>query len=313
MAVFAAIIDLIQRSIAPIKDIAGKVSSIQRARSGVIRLFDFNNDLSLLPKVDITKSYDKRDLEELEVNIPHFSYPQRKDDEKTFTLEDVYFKAQKGELLGIVGKSGCGKSTLLKILSTNILAENIEITFKTPSSESLVFRGEQGDLAEYKNQVSIVAQDSHVFTAPLFFNISLCDSVSTKLESFWQQVQSEIPYIEKWGVNLNTHIHPKDLSLGQKQLLSALRACFLQKPIVLFDEISSGLDSEVEEALRKMVLLIQKHSLTIIVAHRIETITRANQIFVMDAGRIVDRGTHDQLLSSSKTYNDFIAELKQLV
>ena len=77
-------------------------------------------------------------------------------------------------------------------------------------------------------------------------------------------VKEQIPYLDRWGVEAEETLKPKELSLGQKQLICALRSCYLAKPIVLFDEISSGLDSDLEDALKKLVLLIQKNSLTII-------------------------------------------------
>ena len=122
----------------------------------------------------------------------------------------------------------------------------------------------------------------------------------------------EISYLKNWSVRPDTIINPKLLSLGQKQLISALRSCYLTKPIVLFDEISSGLDSDLELALRKLVLLIQKKSLTLIVAHRIETIVNADKILVMNQGQLQSVGTHQQLVKNSAVYQDFISQLKNL-
>ena len=165
------------------------------------------------------------------------------------------------------------------------------------------------DIMNYKSQVSIVSQDSHVFSNSLRFNITLSLKEDPSFDKFWMNVSSQINYLKSWGINPSDKINPKNLSLGQKQLLSALRSCFLNKPIVLFDEISSSLDSELEEALRKLVLLIQKMSLTFIVAHRIETIIGADQIIVMEKGKIISRGKHSDLLHSSKSYQDFINQL----
>ena len=111
---------------------------------------------------------------------------------------------------------------------------------------------------------------------------------------------------------MDSQINAKELSLGEKQLICALRACYLAKPIVLFDEISSGLDSDLEEALKKLVLLIQENSLTFIVAHRIETIVHSDKIIVMDDGAMMATGTHSELLKSSKTYQDFISQLNKI-
>ena len=99
------------------------------------------------------------------------------------------------------------------------------------------------------------------------------------------------------------------ISAGQKQLISALRACYLHKGLVFFDEISSALDSDLEESLRKIVLIIQRQSLTFIVAHRVETIIDSNLILVMSDGKIVGRGNHMDLMQESVYYQDFISKL----
>ena len=316
MAVLGAIIDLIQRSISPIKEVASKISSIQRAKTGLIRIQEFNVDIQNLPTVKFDDDLKSIQMKTLEINISHFSYPENRNEikETNFSLDNIHFKAGAGELIGIVGLSGSGKSTLLKILSTDILAKDSLIKLIGDNNEEINFSlGHVENIDSYKRQVSIVSQDSHVFSETLQFNITMSNELeSTEFENFWNNVVIEIPYLGRWGITPTSLINPKDLSLGQKQLLSALRSCFLTKPIVLFDEISSGLDSELEEALRKLVLLIQKKSLTIIVAHRIETIVNANQIIVMDKGQIESIGKHKELESNSATYQEFISQLKTL-
>ena len=99
------------------------------------------------------------------------------------------------------------------------------------------------------------------------------------------------------------------LSLGQRQLLAGVRACYLKKNVVFFDEISSALDSELELALRECILLIQEVSLTIIVAHRVETIVNAHKILVMEKGRLLHSGKHHELLKESNVYQEFIRQL----
>jgi ATP-binding cassette subfamily B protein len=309
MSVLAAIIDLIQRSISPIKEISGKISSIQRARTGIIRIDEFNDDLATLPKSNFDIEIGKLDLKSMNIKVPRFEYPS-KDGAKPFILSDIDVTANPGELIGIVGQSGCGKSTLLKILATDILVEDSEITVESEDGKELKFSGKSSDdLMKYKSQVSIVSQDSHVFSNTLRFNITMAEGKSEGFEQFWKDVTKRIIYLKTWGIKSDDFINPKELSLGQKQLLSALRSCFLSKPIVLFDEISSSLDSELEEALRLLVLLIQKKSLTFIVAHRIETIIKADQILVMENGQIVDRGSHSGLLGTSAAYQGFISQL----
>ncbi len=321
MAIIAAIIDLIQRSITPIKEVASKISGIQRAKTGMDRIFEFNSDLETMPKSDIE---DKEDLVDdfagLKVDIESFSYPKKEikeeegEEAKTsneFELRGISFEAKEGELLGIVGMSGSGKSTLLRILSTDILCPDSKISIERRRRPSIDFKGDSAEgISLYKRQVSIVSQDSHVFSESLKFNITFDIETGESFEDFWSEAKEKIPYLKKWGVAPEDFIDTKSLSLGQKQLISALRSCFLKKPIVLFDEISSGLDSELEEALRELVLMIQQNSLTIIVAHRVETIRNADAILVMEKGRLVNKGTHAELLNKDATYQEFISQVK---
>ena len=109
--------------------------------------------------------------------------------------------------------------------------------------------------------------------------------------------------LKKWNQS------PKSLSLGQNQLICAIRSCYLKKTIVLFDEISSGLDSHLESALREVILLIQGQSLTFIVAHRLETIMEADKILVLEEGKLVSSGKHFDLLKDSSGYQEFIEEM----
>lgn len=306
VAVIAAIIDLIQRSISPIKQIASKISGIQRAKAGFARITEFNDDLEKLEKSG-DETFKSIGFKSLNVDIEKFTYPNS---DKSFSLENIHLNFKGGELVGIVGMSGSGKSTLLKILANQIIAKSIHIQFDAKDGK-LILDKETSE--KYQSQVSIISQDSHVFSNTLSFNISLDENEDErKILKFWDKVISEIPYLKKWGIKITDQINPKELSLGQKQLLSALRSCYLVRPIVLFDEISSGLDSELEEALRKLVLLIQEHSLTIIVAHRVETIVKANQIIVMENGKIQGIGKHHYLLDNSQTYQDFIRQLNKV-
>lgn len=311
VALIAAIIDLIQRSITPIKEATSRISSIQRAKTGLMRIQEFNDDLDSMPKSGLENKNERvEDFKSLSVSIDKFTYPKKDNEENQFELKKINFTAMPGNLIGIVGMSGSGKSTVLKILSTQIIAMDFKIDIKY-ADELISYNqnSKSSDVENYRRQVSIVSQDSHVFTDTLEFNITFSDETCKNFEVFWNDILIQIPYIKKWGVGPKSKINVKDISLGQKQLISALRSCYLSKPIVLFDEISSGLDSELELALRKLVMLIQKKSLTIIVAHRIETIKEANTILVMENGSLIQSGTHDELIGNNKVYQDFVSQV----
>ncbi|EQC51641.1 ABC transporter, ATP-binding protein [Bacteriovorax sp. DB6_IX] len=305
-----AFVDLIQRSIGPIKDVSSKVANIQRAASGVQRINEFLGDLDKERSTDLSRGRMSYDVEKIDVKIDRFCYPRKSEDDAPFELRDVKFSGAKGDLIGIVGLSGSGKSTLLNILCANILPDQGEIDIESTTGEKFVFDFHNAEkFNDYRELIGIVSQESHIFSESIFFNITLGKTETSDFDEFWKWVRSKIDYIDAWGITPETVIKQNELSLGQKQLIAAIRACYLKKPIVLFDEISSSLDSNLEYALRQMVMIVQENALTFIVAHRIETIIDANLILVMENGALVGSGKHKDLQESSDTYVKFLQEL----
>ena len=313
-AIIFAIVDLIQRSIRPVKDVAAKIANIQRAYTGVTRINEFLSHLDSNLSSKGQKFKGVKNVSKVDVDVQRFEYPRKsgQTDETPFALENIQFTAYPGQLIGIVGISGCGKSTLLNIMSANIVPHKGGVNIHATDGELISFPGSRlEDIIHYREQVGIVSQDSHIFSDTVAFNICMSRNAPESFSTFWNNVVAQIPYIQQWGIKPEDKLDQKSLSMGQKQLLAAIRSCFLQKPFVLFDEISSGLDSELELALRKMVLLIQEKSLTFIVAHRLETILEADRIIVLEEGRLVNSGKHDELLSDSLVYRQFLEELSQ--
>jgi len=296
VAILAALIDLVQRSINPIKEVASKVSVIARAKTGIDRVQQFNNHFSEATEVR------KLELVNSEVHKVHFTLSNFSYD-AGFFLKNIDFELKKGEVLGIIGESGCGKSTLLKLLSGQfhtfdglLKIDELEIDPKT-----------QDGLKSYCHLVSLVSQDSHVFSDSIQFNISMGETQKS-FEIFWDQALASIPYLHRWGIRPETQIKSKDLSLGQKQLLSGLRAFYLNRPIILLDEISSGLDSELELALRDLLNFLKKDCITIIVTHRLETILGATKLLLMEKGQVIGFGPFYELKENSK-FKYFIEHL----
>jgi ABC-type multidrug transport system fused ATPase/permease subunit len=294
VAILAALIDLIQRSITPIKDVASKISVIQRARTGIERLHQFNESFD-------QKAYERLDFsgletQQLDFKLEGFQYDQG------FKLEEVLFTLKKGEIMGILGESGCGKSTLLKLLSGqyhtfagSIHIDGVKIE---PANES--------ELRRFSSYVSLISQDSHVFTESLKFNITLGHDEG--FETFWGLAQHSIPYLAQWGMTPEDKVKPKSLSMGQKQLVSGLRALYLNKPIILMDEISSGLDSDLESALKDLIKFFQSRSMTIIVTHRLETILKSDRLLMLDQGKLIASGSYHDLKEFPK-FQDFMKHL----
>jgi len=311
-AIIFAIVDLIQRSIGPIKDISGKIANIQRALAGMTRVQEFLKELQVGSSSDLHRNSQLVNFDSVQIDIAYFKYPSS--ERNGFSLNDIHFIGRRGQLIGMVGPSGSGKSTILNIIGGNIIANQIRIRLRpTDGGREFLFPGDMDkDVVKYREQVGIVSQESHVFSESLAFNITLTQNTPSDFDQFWKWISSEITYLKEWGIKPETILDPSQLSVGQKQLLAAIRSCYLKKVIVLFDEISSALDSKLERALKKVVLLARQNSFTMIVAHRIETIIAADKILVVDDGGIISMGRHYDLLEASPLYRDFIKEITAL-
>jgi ABC-type multidrug transport system fused ATPase/permease subunit len=310
-AIIITVMDLIQRSIGPIKDIASKIANVQRALTGFTRITEF---LEHLDKGDFAVVKDQHNarkevIRELNIDVKYFSYGQ-KENQSLFELKNISFSAKKGELVGLVGLSGSGKSTLFGVIAGNILPREADISLTSVTGQKMSYPGESlKDIIQYREQVGLVSQDSHVFTESLEFNIALCETETEKFAKFWKFMVDEMDYLRSWDLKPEDIINPSVLSIGEKQLIAGVRACYQEKPLVLFDEISSGLDSALEKALRKVVLLVQENSITMIVAHRLETIISSDCIHVLDNGRLISSGNHRELVTNSPLYRQFMEEL----
>lgn len=294
VAILAALIDLIQKSITPIKDVASKISVLSRAKTGIDRLHQFNDSFE-------QESFERADFSHLEASrmvfdLKVFQY------EEGFKLEEIKFELSRGEVLGILGESGCGKSTLLKLLSGQYHSFSGTITM----DDKVIDASQEKDLRQFSSYVSLISQDSHVFTETLKFNITLGHDQG--FEEFWELATRSIPYLRRWDLLPADKIIPKTLSMGQKQLLSGLRALFLKKPVILMDEISSGLDSELEAALRDLISFFQSRSMTIIVTHRLETILNSHKLLLLEKGQVLAQGNHD-IMRGVPQYREFLNHL----
>jgi len=293
VAILAALIDLIQRSITPIKEIASKISVITRGKTGVDRIHQFNESFELVSE---QRNYHELSASALNFKLDHFQY------EQGFELKDIQFNLKQGEILGLLGESGCGKSTLLKLLSGQYHSFKGEVKIDDRSFDPSF----EEQLHSFSNFVSLVSQDSHVFTETLKFNIGL--GYEEGFDEFWELAQKWIPYLKRWDFSPDDLINPKLMSMGQKQLISGLRAMYLKKPVILMDEISSGLDSDLESALKDLIHFFRSKTMTIIVTHRLETILNSDQLILLEVGEMVAKGSFIQLKEIPK-FAHFIEHL----
>jgi len=230
-----------------------------------------------------------------EVKFEHvyFSY-----DENRPILFDVDFTISAGKTLAVVGFSGSGKSTLVRLLfrfydpqKGRILIDNQDI--KTVTQDSL------------RRAIGIVPQDTVLFNETIFYNIQYGNLNATEEEVKQAAKMAHIyDFIESLPDGWNTLVGERGLKLsgGEKQRVAIARTILKRPPILLFDEATSSLDTATEQAIQKTLREISSDTTTLIIAHRLSTVVDADEILVMEHGRIVERGSHHGLLKKKGRY-----------
>ena len=286
-----AFIKMSQMLFRPLRQIADKFNQLQMGIVSGERVF----------KIIDTKSYIRKEGQIAASNIQgnidfknvRFSYIQ---DEEV--LKGVSLKVNKGETVAIVGATGAGKSTII-----NLINRFYEIDSGSISIDSIPV--EDYELSSLRNQIAIVLQDVFLFSDSILNNITLKNSLITE-----SQV---IDAAKKIGIHNfimtlpgGYHYNVKErgvmLSSGQRQLIAFLRAYVSSPRILILDEATSSVDSYAEQMIQYATDTITRGRTSIIIAHRLATIKKADKIIVMDKGVIVEEGTHRELLKKSNGY-----------
>ena len=234
---------------------------------------------------------------DINFNNINFSYEENEGP----TLQSINLKFEGGKMTSLVGHSGSGKSTILNLIPRIYDAKSGDIIIDNQS----IYDSTIGSL---RSEISMVSQETTLFDDTIKNNIKYGRQEATDDEVF---KVAKLSYCDEFINSLpnkfDTLIGENGVRLsgGEKQRLSIARAMMKQSSIILLDEATSSLDSETESKIQEALKVLTKNKTTIVIAHRLSTILNSNNIYVIDSGKIVDNGKHDDLMISSELYKNF--------
>jgi subfamily B ATP-binding cassette protein HlyB/CyaB len=278
---------------APVLRLAQMWQDFHQARLSVARLGDI---LNTMPESNVSPGRVALPAINGQITFEHVSFRYRVDGSQV--LHDVSISVSPGQIVGIVGSSGSGKSTLAKLIqrlyvpeSGRILVDGADLTMV--------------DLAWLRRQVGVVLQENVLFNCSVSENIALADpAVPAERIIAAAKLAGAHDFILELGEGYDTIIGERGSSLsgGQRQRIAIARALMLDPRILIFDEATSALDYESERAIQQNMKQIAAGRTVFIIAHRLSTVRHADRIITIERGRIVEDGSHDQLIRSNGRY-----------
>lgn len=239
----------------------------------------------------------------LEFNNIEFYYPSRKE---ITVLNGVSFKAMAGEKVAIVGPSGAGKSTIAGLI----------LRFYESQGGSLLFDGRPStefSLTDIRNQVAIVPQDVLLFGGTIYENIAYgrLDATNNEVISAAKRANAH-EFVSGFPEGYQTLVGERGVKLsgGQRQRIAIARALLKDPAILILDEATSSLDSESERLVQEALEELMKNRTSIIIAHRLSTIREADKIVVLEKGKVIESGTHDELLQIDQGLYRYLSGLQ---
>lgn len=294
-------IDLSQKLFRPLRQIADKFNTLQMGMVAANRVFKIlDTESSIEDEGTLIAADLKGDIEFKNVD---FGYVQ---DE--LVLKNLSFRVAPGETVAIVGATGAGKSTIINLLSRFYEINAGEILIDNASAKAY-------QLQSLRSQIAVVLQDVFLFADTILNNITLQDENITEEDV---KTAAKKIGVDRFIATLPNgyHYNVKErgvmLSSGQRQLIAFLRAYVSNPSILILDEATSSIDAQSEQLIQEATDIITKGRTSIIIAHRLATIKKADKIIVMDRGSIVEMGTHQELLAKENGYYRNLYEVQFL-
>ena len=284
-------IQLSQMLFRPLRQIADKFNTLQMGMVAAKRVFEIlDSDYNIIDKGTVKSEEINGDIKFENV---YFSYVKNNN-----VLNDINLTIKKGEKIAIVGATGSGKSTIIKLILRLYDLENGEIKINNQNIKNY-------KISHLRSSISLVNQDIFLFADSIFKNITLFNEKISKKEV--ENAAKNIGVLEfinklPGGFNYNVKERGVMLSEGQRQIISFLRAYVSKPNILILDEATSSIDSKTEELIQFATNKIIQDKTSIIIAHRLSTIISSDKIVVMKAGKIMEIGSHRELIKRNGYY-----------
>ncbi|MEB7393660.1 ABC transporter ATP-binding protein [Mammaliicoccus sciuri] len=286
------LVNYITRLFDPLFGVLNVLGQLEQARVSCVRVFEMMN-------------VSEEKMPEHQVQLPekiegtvHFKDVSFAYNEGEYVLENINLEVDKGQTIALVGNTGSGKSSIM-----NLLFRFYDPTVGTIEIDGIpTIKTEKRDMRKH---MGIVLQDPYLYTGTILSNITLDDPKVTRekaVESLNAVGGDRVLEHFKKGIDEPVIERGRTLSSGQRQIISFARALAFDPEILILDEATSSIDSETEEIIQKAMTVLSKGRTSFIIAHRLSTIKNADQIIVLDKGRIIEKGNHDELIKSEGQY-----------